>query len=352
MNVVVVDDDQTNIFVTEAMVRSIAGCRATSFTDSLKAFHWCSANPFDLLIIDYLMPLLNGIDFIAGLRADPRLADVPVLMVTGRSERAVLHRAFDAGATDFLTKPVDGIEFGARVRNLLLLHKSRTELADRARTLAAEVQRATADILNREQDTVIRLCKAAEFRDPTTGAHIQRMARYSRLIADELTHDAAFCSAIFEAAPMHDVGKLGTPDHILLKPGKLTPEEYKVMQEHARIGWTILKDGASPVLHLAAQIAYAHHEKFDGSGYPVGLAGDAIPLGARIVAVADVFDALTHARPYKPAWDIEQASAYVRGNRGTQFDPACVDAFFARWDEIARICQTHHDEIQGAGDTR
>lgn len=301
MNVVVVDDEQVNIFVTEAMVRSIGGRHPISFANALEAFDWCCTNPFDLLIVDYLMPVLNGIDFIARLRADPKLAEGPMLMVTARNKRAVLHRAFAAGATDFLTKPVDDIEFGARVRNMLSLQRSRTDNALRAQTLVTELQRATAEILNREQDTVLLLCRAAEFRDPDTGAHIQRMARYSQLIADELTHDAAFAGTTLEAAPMHDVGKLGTPDHILLKPGALTAAEITVMREHARIGWSILKDGASPVLQLAAQIAHAHHEKYDGSGYPQGLAGDVIPLAARIVAVADVFDALTSVRPYKAA---------------------------------------------------
>ena len=337
MHVVVVDDDQVNLFVTEAMVRSIGGCHAISFANAREAFQWCCANPFDLLIVDYLMPLLNGIDFIARLRADPKLAEVPMLMVTARNERTVLHRAFAAGATDFLTKPVDDIEFGARVRNMLALHQSHVELANRAQLLAAEVRSATADILNREQDTVMRLCRAAEFRDPDTGAHIQRMARYSKLIADELTHDAVFANAMLEAAPMHDVGKLGTPDHILLKPGALTPEEITVMRQHARIGWSILKDGASPILQLAAQIAHSHHEKYDGSGYPLGLAGGAIAREARIVAVADVFDALTSVRPYKAAWETERARDYLREHRCSHFDPACVDAFCTRWDDVLDI---------------
>lgn len=337
MKIVIVDDDQINIDIAEALVAGIGGCETASFTDPVKAFDWCCANPFDLLIIDYLMPKLNGIDFIGKLRADPQFAEVPMLMVTGRNERAVLHRAFAAGATDFLTKPVDDIEFGARVRNMLALHQSHVELANRAQLLAAEVRSATADILNREQDTVMRLCRAAEFRDPDTGAHIQRMARYSKLIADELTHDAVFANAMLEAAPMHDVGKLGTPDHILLKPGALTPEEITVMRQHARIGWSILKDGASPILQLAAQIAHSHHEKYDGSGYPLGLAGGAIAREARIVAVADVFDALTSVRPYKAAWETERARDYLREHRCSHFDPACVDAFCTRWDDVLDI---------------
>lgn len=344
MNVVIVDDDRVNIYITQALLAGMEGCETTSFTESLKALEWCCTNSFDLLIIDYLMPALNGIDFIARLRAIPALAEVPILMVTSRNERAVLHRAFEAGATDFLTKPIDEIEFGARVRNMLALHKSHVDVANRAEALASEVRKATTEILNREQDTVLRLCRAAEYRDPDTGAHIQRMARYSWLIAGALTDDAAFANAIFEAAPMHDVGKLGTPDFILLKPGKLTAEEFTIMQEHARIGWAILKDGASPVLRLGAEIALTHHEKYDGSGYPDGLVGDAIPLAGRIVAVADVFDALNSARPYKPMWEIEHAREYLREHRRSHFDPACVDAFLARWDEVLDIRQQYQDK--------
>ena len=344
MNVVIVDDDRVNIYLTQALLAGIEDCETTGFTESLKAFEWCCTNPVDLLIIDYLMPALNGIDFIARLRAKPGFAEVPILMVTSRNERTVLHRAFAAGATDFLTKPIDEVEFGARARNMLALHKSHVETAHRAEVLASEVRKATAQILNREQDTVLRLCKAAEYRDSDTGAHIQRMARYSRLIAGELTGDTAFANTVFEAAPMHDVGKLGTPDGILRNPGKLSAAEIPQMREHARIGWTILKDGASPVLRMGADIARSHHEKYDGSGYPDGLAGEAIALAARIVAVADVFDALTTVRHYRPAWEIELATAYLREQRGIQFDPACVDAFLARWDEVLEVRRAYQDE--------
>ena len=344
MIVVIVDDNPINVELTEALIDEMEDCTATCFTDPFDGFAWCNTNPFDLLIVDYMMPSLDGIEFIAGLRANPSLSKVPMLMVTATNERTVLHRALESGATDFLTKPLDTIEFGARVRNMLALHKSHVEVANRAEVLAAEVRKATAEILDREKDTVLRLSKAAEFRDPETGAHIQRMARYARLIAEGLTHDALFADAILDAAPMHDVGKLGTPDFILLKPGRLTPDEFAIMKQHAQIGWSILKDGASPTLQLAAEIAHAHHEKYDGSGYPAGLAKDAIPLSGRIVAVADVFDALTSARPYKMAWELDRAAAFLRDNSGSHFDPACVDVFLARWEEILEIRQQFQDE--------
>lgn len=344
MKIVIVDDNLVNVNLTEALVDQIEGCSSQSFTDPRAALQWCVAHDFDLLIVDYMMPDLNGIDLASALRAAPGRHEVPILMVTASHEREVLYRALESGITDFLTKPIDIVEFGARVRNMLAIRNSHVALAHRAVELAEEVRKATAEILEREKDTIVRLSKAAEFRDPETGAHIVRMAHYSRLIAEVVADDPAFATAVFEAAPMHDVGKLGTPDHILLKPGKLTPEEFEIMKRHAEIGWTILKDGASPILRLAAEIAHTHHEKFDGSGYPRGLAGEAIPLSGRIVAVADVYDALTSARPYKPAWEVARAVEFMRANRGSHFDPACVDALFSHFEEVLEIAQRFQDE--------
>lgn len=200
-------------------------------------------------------------------------------------------------------------------------------MSDHAAWLAEAVDKATAEVREREREIIVRLVRAAEFRDPETGSHIQRMAAYSRLIAERLGLPLAEQEIILAAAPMHDVGKLGTPDHILLKPGKLTPEEFEIMKEHARKGYEILADSNSRMLQVAAIIALSHHEKFDGSGYPGGLRGEDIPLYGRIVAVADVFDALTSARPYKPAWTLERAVEFMQDNRDKHFDPACLDAF-------------------------
>ncbi|HNE17680.1 MAG TPA: HD domain-containing protein, partial [Rhodocyclaceae bacterium] len=173
---------------------------------------------------------------------------------------------------------------------------------------------------------------------------ILRMAHYSRLIAEQLGLGAEFCERLLSAAPMHDVGKVGTPDHILLKPGRLTDEEMAIMRQHASIGHDILKGSSSPMIQLAAEIALSHHEKFDGSGYPGGLTGEAIPLSGRIVAVADVFDALTSERPYKPAWALDRAVQFLKDGRGAHFDPACIDAFLLRWDEVLAIRDRYRDE--------
>lgn len=224
------------------------------------------------------------------------------------------------------------------------LMSANQRLMNQAGRLAQEVKKATAEIFAREKESIFRLSKAAEFRDPETGAHILRMAHYSALIARRLGWDDDAVDLILQAAPMHDVGKLGTPDYILLKPAMLTTDEFEVMKRHTLVGWEILKGSASPMLQLAAEIALSHHEKYDGSGYPHGLAGEAIPLSGRIVAVADVFDALTSARPYKRAWEIERAFALLQENRGNHFDPACVDAFLAEIDAVLAIRTQYLDE--------
>lgn len=337
MNIVIVDDTQINVTLMQALVSRIEGCKPIGFTDSNAGLQWCIDGNPDLVIVDYMMPAPDGIEFIQRLRAVPARAEVPILMVTADHEKEVRYRALESGANDFLTKPIDRIEFTARVKNMLAIRRSHLALADHAAWLSEEVAKATTEIREREREAVFRLARAAEFRDPETGAHIQRMAHYSKLIANGIGLDSAQQELILEAAPMHDVGKLGTPDAILLKPGKLTPEEFAVMKQHATIGWEILSDSSAPTLRCAAEIAYSHHEKFDGSGYPRALKGEEIPLFGRIVAVADVFDALTSARPYKPAWEFDRAWAFIRDNRGSHFDPRCADAFLARREEVLAI---------------
>jgi putative two-component system response regulator len=337
MKVVIIDDTQINVTLMQALVNRIEGCEAICFTESAVALQWCIDNTPDLVIVDYMMPAPDGMEFIRCFRSHPAKAEVPVLMVTADHEKDVRYRALESGANDFLTKPVDRIEFTSRVKNMLAIRRSHLALVDRAALLAEEVYKATAEIREREREAVFRLARAAEFRDPETGAHIQRMAHYSQLIAGTLGLDERQQDLILEAAPMHDVGKLGTPDMILLKPGKLSDEEFAVMKQHATIGWEILRDSAAPTLQTAAEIAWTHHEKFDGSGYPRGLAGEAIPLFGRIVAVADVFDALTSARPYKPAWEFDRAWDFIAAQRGTHFDPHCVDAFLSQREAVLAI---------------
>ena len=341
--VLIVDDAPVNLALFEALVKRLGGCEVRCFGDAMQALSWLKAHDVDLIVVDYMMPLLNGLDFIQAVRAQPGLETVPILMITANDQKEVRYRALRAGASDFLTKPVDRAEFEARASNLLSLGDARRQLADRATWLAEEVRKATAQAVQREHETVIRLSRAAEYRDPETGAHILRMAHYSHLIARALGLSQAQQELILVAAPLHDIGKVGVADAILLKPGRLTPDEFEVMKQHTVYGYEILRDSTSEILQAGASIALGHHEKFDGNGYPNRLRGEEIPIFSRIVAVADVFDALTSARPYKPAWTLEDASQWIRSQSGSHFDPACVAVFFEHWDEVLGIRERFGD---------
>ncbi len=342
--VLIVDDSDINLTLIKALVLKLGECTPVLFDNPLKALEWCREQVPDLVIVDYMMPDIDGLRFISAFRALHGRDEIPVLMITANDQKDVRYEALLGGANDFLTKPIDRVEFSARARNMLSLRQGQKFLADRAEHLAELVEERTREIRNREKELIFRMSRAAEFRDPETGAHIQRMAHYSQVIAQGLGLDAAAQKLILEAAPMHDVGKIGIPDYILLKPGKLTPEEFEVMKGHARLGFELLKDSGSDILRAGAEVAISHHEKFDGSGYPNGLIGNKIPLFGRIVAVADVFDALTSERPYKKAWPLEQACRFLEDGRGQHFDPLCVEALFAGWERVLDIRQRFMDE--------
>lgn len=346
MRILIVDDTQLNITLLQYLIKKIPEYESVSFTNPRKALVWCRDNEPDLVVVDYMMPEMDGIEFTQQFRGFENYQNIPVLMVTANNETTVRHKALMNGVTDFLNKPLDNSEFVARARNMLALRQSHKKLMDHAAWLADEVRKATAKIIERERETIFCLSRATEFRDPETGAHIVRMAHYSRHIANVLNLTVDQQDLLLEAAPMHDIGKVGISDGILLKPGKLTDEEFAVMKNHPTIGFELLNASTSPLLKVAAEIAYTHHEKFDGSGYPRGLAGNDIPLFGRIVAVADVFDALTSERPYKKAWTIDLAIDMLREGAGTHFDPACVEAFLSDFDEVLRIKGTFVDDAE------
>jgi len=343
MNILIVDDHPTNVSLLSLLIKKIDQAVPIEFTDSRKALEWCRENNPDLVLVDYMMPEMDGLQFIHEFRAIRDKSTIPIIMITADTERNVRHLALQEGATDFLNKPVDKVELTARVQNMLALRKSQLQLTNRANWLAEEVRKATAELVTREREVIYRLSRAAEYRDPETGAHILRMAHYSRHIASNLGLSESEQDLLLAAAPMHDVGKMGIPDHILLKPGRLDPEEAVIMRKHAEFGARILEGSNSILLQTASMIALTHHEKFDGSGYPNGLKGEEIPLFGRIVAVADVFDALTSERPYKKAWSLSGAQDFLRENSGHHFDPLCVDAFFAKWENVLAIRERFMD---------
>jgi response regulator RpfG family c-di-GMP phosphodiesterase len=337
MRVLVVDDSSTNLMLLSQLVRRI-DCTALPYADPLQALADVVGLEIDLAIVDYKMPHLNGIELVSKLRAIPSLHDLPMVMITTSDETSVRYAALEAGVTEFLKKPIDPVEVKARLKNLLRLREAQNKLKNHAAMLASEVRKATAALATREEEIIHRLSRAAEYRDTHTGVHIVRMASYCKLIAESMALNEDLCRTIYLAAPMHDVGKIGVSDAILLKPGKLTQEERSSMEEHTVNGQKILSGSDSDLINAAAEIALCHHERWDGTGYPAGLRGEAIPLFARIAAVADVFDALTSERPYKPAWSPEDARTYIHAGAGQHFDPACVSAFFGRWTDVLAIC--------------
>jgi two-component system response regulator RpfG len=336
--ILIIDDQLTSRQILKQLVSTIEqNLVVLDFANPLEALAWTVKKPVDLVLVDYKMPEMNGVEFIRKFRMNPTSAHVPVIMVTSIEDRNVRYEALNVGATDFLMKPVDHHECRARCRNLLTQHQQYKIISDRSRWLERRVAEATSEIRMRERETLLRLARAGEYRDEETGNHIIRMAKYSRIIAEELGFSRDDAEVIEMAAPMHDIGKIGIRDDILLKPGKLTPEEFEIMKTHTIIGHDILKDSPSKFLQMGGIIALGHHEKFDGSGYPHGKKGEEIPIEARIVAVADVFDALVSERPYKNAWSTQAALEYMESHRGRHFDPAVLDAFKVQIDAVTKI---------------
>jgi two-component system response regulator RpfG len=342
--VLIVDDESTGRTILAKIIQQAEeDVCVDSFDNPLEALQWLDHNHPDLIITDYRMPDLNGVEMIKQIRTKPSCQDIPIMMITVVSEKSVRYDALEAGATAFLTRPIDQIECRTSCRNLLKLHEQQSIIQDRADWLARQVEVATQQIVSREHETLLRLAKAGEYRDEVTGNHVVRMAKYSREIAEALGLSEKECDEIEYAAPMHDIGKIGIQDKILLKPGKFEQQEWLTMQQHTIIGHSILSNSQSRYIQTGSIIALNHHERFDGTGYPNGLSGKDIPLVARIVAVADVYDALVSTRPYKRAWEPKDAQDYLHKHAGTQFDPICVEAFFERLDNIINIHQTFSD---------
>lgn len=345
-SIVIIDDEFTSRVILDKIVHGVnKDVTVQSFASPLGALEWLRTHSPDLILVDHLMDEMSGLDVVRTIRRISHLMHVPVVMITVSDESDIRYKALEAGVTEFISKPFNHYECQIRCCNLLSLHMHHKEVVRRSTELEKAVDVATNRILEREQETLYRLAKAGEYRDSDTGNHVLRMAKFSRLIAEGMGLDEHRCKLIEMAAPMHDIGKIGIPDNILLKPGKLNHEEFAIMKTHSSIGYHILKNSHSKYISLGAEIALSHHERFDGTGYPNGLKGKAIPLDARIVAVADVYDALTSERPYKRAWSNQEALDYVLDNKNKHFDPACVESFMLQFSKINLIQQQLQDSL-------
>ncbi len=350
--VLVVDDQPQNIELLEAHLvpQGYEIARAESGEEALRKL---SGNQIDLMLLDVMMPGMDGFEVTRRIRQDDKNRLLPIILVTALRETEDRVKGIEAGCDDFLSKPVDKMELLARVRSLLkvkayndLMSNYRKELESEVARRTQELQRAFERIKAASLDTIYRLSMAAEYKDEDTGAHIRRVSRYSAAVARRMGLDDSTIEAILYAAPMHDLGKIGIPDLILVKPAKLDPAEWEIMKQHTVIGAKILTGSDAEFIRLGETIAQHHHEKWDGSGYPNGLKGEEIPIAARITAIADVFDALTSKRRYKEPFSVEKSLAIIREGRGSHFDPDVVDAFFAIQDEILTLKEQYAEHKQ------
>ena len=327
--ILVVDDTPDNIDVLSGILRP--EYRVKVAPNGERALKIANAEPRpDIILLDIMMPGIDGYEVCRRLKADPRTLRIPVIFITARSEVEDEQMGFELGAVDYITKPISPPIVLARVRTQLALYNQNQQLE-------TKVQQRTAELMETRLEIIRRLGRAAEFKDNETGLHVIRMSHYSRLLAEAHGTGEAWTDLVFNAAPMHDIGKIGIPDHILLKPGKLDDTEWEVMRQHPQYGAEIIGEHDSELMNMSREIALNHHEKWDGSGYPDGKKGEEIPLASRIVALADVFDALTTARPYKKAWSVEDALKLIDEESGSHFDPILVELMHRVLPEILAI---------------
>lgn len=339
----VVDDEQVNVNIVTTALKK-AGCRQVSaLTDPREVVGWCQRHPVDLILLDLNMPHLHGLDLMALLQTELTVAPQIVVLTAMTSTDDKLS-ALSLGAVDYLTKPFDINELLLRVRNSLRLVTLSNALKKERDHLDLEVKRQTQQLETTQNEILHRLGRAAEYRDNETGAHVLRMSESCGVLALAATQNAEFAEQVKRASQMHDVGKIGIPDGVLLKQGKLNEREWDIMRSHSRIGYEILSDTDTPLLQMAAQIALTHHERWDGRGYPNGLKGDAIPLESRIVALCDVYDALRSERPYKQPWSQEDTCNLIKKEAGQHFDPELTEVFLSLVDQIEEIRVRHPDE--------
>ncbi len=355
--IMAVDDEVKNLALLEAILTPL-GYEVETAQSGKEALAKVETSPPDLILLDIMMPDMTGYEVCKRLKAKESTQIIPVVMITALVDKESKVRGIEAGADDFLTKPVDKIELTARVKNLIKVKEYNDRMKDWSRMLQDKVveqtamlkesfeqlQEAHAKLEKAHLDTLFRLSVAAEYKDEDTANHIHRMSAYVRVVAENMGLSKDQVRLIVHASPLHDVGKIGIPDHLLLKPGKLTPEEWSIMKSHTLIGERILADADDDFTKAGQVIALSHHETWDGSGYPKGLKGEDIPLLGRITAISDVFDALTSKRPYKAPMSNEKAFGIIEKSVGNHFDPGVGEAFFQGIDKILLNQKQHTDK--------
>lgn len=336
--ILIVDDNPVNVAIIEKILRQGGYHRIDSTIDPGAVRALYRNNRYDLIALDIHMPVWNGFDVMEQLRADNPDDYIPVLVLTSDNTIETHHRCLASGAKDFISKPFKKEEVLLRVRNILevrLLHNQIMQERDR---LEEKVLQRTEQLYTTQLKLIDSLAKTAEYRETQTGSHVSRMSQYVTIVARELGLSSEECELLQQASPMHDLGKIAIPDQVLLKSGNLDDAEWETIKSHAEVGARILSGHDSKLMQVAAAIARTHHERWDGSGYPVGLKGEEIPLFSRIVSVCDVFDALTSERPYRESWKVSKALNYLRDNSGSQFDPKVVNVFEKVIDQIL-VCR-------------
>jgi putative two-component system response regulator len=361
----IVDDEPINIKVVRKYLQGTGYKNFVTTSDSTQAIDMLRAEQPDAVLLDVMMPQINGLQILEWIRQDERFRHTPVLILTASTDAPTKLSALELGATDFLAKPVDPHELMPRLRNVLTVKAHQDYLAGYSVKLEREVQKRTAEVEMSRLRVIQCLARAGEYRDDTTGRHVIRVGRCARILSAELGYTPIKSAMIELAAQLHDIGKIGIPDAILLKPGKLTPEEYALMKKHCEYGKAIIDPTTdseaelarkytdlgfmprqsfdSPLLTLAASIAMTHHERFNGSGYPTGIRGEAIPPEGRITAIVDVFDALHSPRPYKAAFPTEKCLEILQSGRGREFDPTILDALLSQIAEIIAVYRDYAD---------
>ncbi|MEH6582443.1 MAG: two-component system response regulator [Halioglobus sp.] len=333
--ILVVDDTPENIDLLVEILKNDYRVKAARNGEQALKIAGLGAKP-DLILLDIMMPGIDGFEVCRRLKADPSRCDIPVIFVTAKITTDDEIHGFELGAVDYITKPISPPVVLARVKTHIALH-------DQNRELAQQVKEQTETISDTRLKIIQRLGRAAEYKDDNTGMHVIRMSHYARVLGRAAGMNDTIADTLLNAAPMHDIGKIGIPDRILQKAGALDADEWRIMQTHTDMGTRIIGDDPSELLRMARQVAATHHESWDGSGYPLGLKGENIPLVGRIVAIADVFDALTSKRPYKEAWTIEDSVDHLQAQAGKQFDPQLIRLFIENLEQIRSLMAQFSD---------